>query len=216
MDLINSRSYPLSSILSLTFILSFLIGCSPQPETPSSSISPTTTSAESPVSASPSASPALSSSSDNANVNFAEIIGTTADGWLPKAIKGTNLKKGMTPEEVGKAVPGAEKVSEFGFSEVMVKDIPGVQKYEFYFAKNDSGKPTKLEAVKLHLDPSLNNEQSYQKLIDALEKKYGKAKPEDIKKQLVSWVGPKFATAQLTKGTTQFDGYALNVSIPES
>lgn len=216
MDLINSRSYPLSQVLSLTFMLSFLIGCSPQQETPSSSLSPSTTSAESPVSASPSDSPTLSSSSDNAKVNFAEIIGTTADGWLPKVIKSTNLKKGMTPEAVGKAISGAEKVSEFGFSEVMVKDIPGIQKYEFYFAKDDSGKPTKLEAVKLHLDPSLNNEQSYQKLIDVLEKKYGKAKPEDIKKQLVSWVGPKFATVQLTKGTTQFEGYALNVSIPES
>lgn len=215
MDLRNSRSKPLLPIFSLAFIFSFLIGCSPQQETPSSSLSPTTTSAESPVSASPSDSPTLSSSSDNAKVNLAEIIGTTADGWLPKVIKNLNLKKGMTPEEVGKAMPGAEKISDFGFSEVTA-NTPGIQKHEFYFAKNDSGKPTKLESVKLHLDPSLNNEQSYQKLIDVLVKKYGPAKPEDIKNQIVTWVGPKFATVQLTKGTTSFEGYALNVSIPES
>jgi hypothetical protein len=144
------------------------------------------------------------------------MIGTTADGWLPKVLKSTNLKKGMKPEEVAKAIPGAEKVSEFGFAEVMVKDVPGLQKYEFYFAKDDSGKPTKLEGVKLQFDPALNNEKSYQELVDVLVKKYGEAKPEDIKQQLVTWVGPKFATAQLTKGTTQFEGYVLNVSIPES
>ncbi|NEQ25537.1 MAG: hypothetical protein F6K28_42045 [Microcoleus sp. SIO2G3] len=210
------NSYSLSQILSLTFILSSLIGCSLPQETSSSSLNPTTTSAASPVSASPSDTPASSSSSDSTNVKFAKMIGTAADGWLPKVIKSTNLKKGMTPEEVGKAVPGAEKVSEFGFSEVMVKDIPGLQNYEFYFAKDDADKPTKLEAVKLHLDPALNNEQSYQKLIDVLVKKYGAAKPEEIKEQVVTWVGPEFSTVQLTKGLTPFEGYALNVSIPKS
>lgn len=212
----NLHDNPLSSILSLTFILSLLIGCSPQQQTPSNSVSPTATSTPSTASASPSSSPTLPSPSDNAKVNLAEIIGTKADGWFPKVIKGFNLKRGMTPEEVGKAIPGAEKISDFGFSEVAVKDVPGLQKYEFYFAKNDSNQPTKLESVRLHFDPSLNNEESYQKLIDVLVKKYGEAKPEDIQKQIVTWVGPKFATVQLTKGTTQFDGYMLNVTIPES
>ena len=217
MDFRNSRTSLFSQILCLTLVFSFLAGCSQQQgtDTSSNSSNPSDTSAASPGGESKAESNASQPSTDPAKVDFTEMIGTTADGWMPKVLKDTNLKKNMKPEEVGKAIPGAEKTSEFGFSEAMVKDVPGLQKYEFYFAKDDSGKPTKLEAVKLHFDPTLNNEESYKKLVDALVKKYGEAKPEDIEKQLITWVGPEFATAQLTKGTTQFEGYALNVSIPE-
>ncbi len=206
-----------------------LTACTQQQDTTSTSASPTSTpavnstaespastTASSPTSESPSDSATSSASSDKGEANLAEMIGTTQDGWIPKVLKSANFKEGMTPEEVGKTIPGAEKVSEYGFSEVTVADVPGLQKYEFYFAKDDAGKPTKLMSIRLHLDPSLNNPESYKKLVDVLVKKYGEAKPEDIEKQLITWVGPEFATIQLTKGTTNFEGYVLNVSVPKS
>lgn len=115
------------------------------------------------------------------------------------------------PDAVGKIIPGAERVSEFGFSQTAVQNVPGLKQYEFYFAKDSSGKPTQLQAVKLQFDPALNS--AYPDLVNVLSSKYGAVKPEDVQKQIIVWVGPEFVTAQLTKQVTALGGYELNVSL---
>lgn len=144
-----------------------------------------------------------------AKEQFTAILGTKQDGWLPKVISGRGLKKGLTPAMTGKIIPGAEQVSEFGFSKVAVQDIPGLKQYEFYYAKN--GEAAQLESVKLQFDPNLN--EAYADLVEATTQKYGAAKPEDIEQQTIVWVGSDFVTAQLTKPLTRFDGYELNISL---
>lgn len=147
----------------------------------------------------------------NAKEQLKAILGTQQEGWLPKVLAGKGLKKGLTPAATGKIIPGAEQVSEFGFSKVAVQNTTALKQYEFYFAKDSTGKPTQLQAVKLQFDPALN--QAYPDLVKVLSDKYGAVKPEDVQKEIIVWVGPEFVTAQLTKQVTDFGGYELNVSL---
>ena len=153
---------------------------------------------------------AANQSKGTAKEQFTAIVGTQAEGWLPKVLAGKGLKKGLTPAATGKIIAGAEQVSKFGFSKVTVQNIPGLKQYEFYYAQDSSSKPTQLEAVKLHFDPALS--QAYPDLVQVLSSKYGAVKPEDVNEQILVWVGPDFVTAQLTKQLTDFGGYELNVS----
>src|SRR5262245_27458995 len=79
-------------------------------------------------------------------------LGTKKDGWTPKVL--AKLKRGMKPEEAGQVFPGAENISQYGFSKVPVADIPGLVAFEFYFAKDKTGKPSDLHSVKMHFDGS--------------------------------------------------------------
>ena len=146
----------------------------------------------------------------NAKEKFLAILGTRKDGWLPKVLIGKNLKKGLTPEEAGKVIPGSEKVSDLGFSKVTAQDISGLKNYEFYYTRDNTGK-FKLNGIKLYFDPSVN--QSYQDLVSVLVSKYGEVNPEDVKKQILAWVIPEFKTAQLMKEPTDFGSYVLNVDL---
>ncbi|MGD2183122.1 hypothetical protein [Lusitaniella coriacea] len=147
--------------------------------------------------------------------DIAGVIGTKEEGWMPKVLADKNLKENMTPEETGKVIPGAEEVSEFGFSEVQVEDVPEIQKYEFYFEKDEAGKPNKLKNVKLVFDPTLNGKITYEELAKILAVKYGEVSSGDIEKEIVTWVGPDFSTAQFTKGLNDFEGYSFQISVPE-
>jgi len=89
------------------------------------------------------------------------------------------------------------------------KDVPGLKRYEFYYAKG--GSAPQLESVRLTFDPMLN--QASPDLVKVLSSKYGEAKPEDVKKQIIVWVNPDFLTAQLTKQVTDLGAYELNVSL---
>ncbi len=155
-----------------------------------------------------------SNSKTNAPTNdkekFLAILGTQKDGWLPKILIGKNLKKGLSPEDAGKVIPGAEKVSDLGFSKVSTQDISGLKNYEFYYTRDNTGK-FKLNGIKLYFDPSIN--QSYQDLVSVLVSKYGEVNPEDVKKQILVWVTPEFKTAQLMKEPTDFGSYVLNVDL---
>lgn len=157
---------------------------------------------------------ASTSSNANAPTNdkekFLAILGTQKDGWLPKVLMGKNLKKGLTPEEAGKVIPGSEKVSDLGFSKVAAQDISGLKNYELYYTRDNTGK-FKLNGIKLYFDPNVN--QSYQDLVSVLVSKYGEVKPEDVKKQILVWVTPEFKTAQLMKEPTDFGSYVLNVDL---
>lgn len=185
----------------------------PNPAT-SPTISPITGSEAKPTNTVPTvADSANGAANSTATEELTAILGTQADGWLPKVLAQQGLERGLTPAATGKIIPGAEQVSNYGFSKVKVNTIPGLKQYEFYYAQDSSGKPTKLEAVKLHFDPALNS--AYPDLVKVLSDKYGAVKPEDLKQQTLVWVGPGFVTAQLTKQVTDFGGYELNVSLEQ-
>ncbi|NJK40249.1 MAG: hypothetical protein HC934_00755 [Acaryochloridaceae cyanobacterium SU_2_1] len=65
-------------------------------------------------------------------------------------------------------------------------------------------------------DPALKKAYSYEDLAQAFAKKYGKADAEEIKKKIVTWVGPDFVTAQLTDSITALEGYQFQVVVPKS
>jgi hypothetical protein len=147
----------------------------------------------------------------SAKDQFTAIIGTLQDGWTPQVLVGKGLKQGLTPTAAGKIIPGAEKVSQYGFSKVKVENVPGLKEYEFYYAQNASSKTLELKSVRLKFDPALN--EAYPDLVKVASAKYGPAKPEDVKNQIISWVGPEFITAQITKPPLAMSGYELNVDL---
>ena len=127
--------------------------------------------------------------------------------WVPPAF--SKLKFAMTPDDAGKVIPGAEKISEFGFSNVTVTDTPGVSKYGFYFAKK-GGKPIELQSVKMMFDPALSGDDFWATLKKECIAKYG---PTDEKEKILTWIGPGFTPAQLTQGLSD-EGYTLDVTLP--
>ncbi len=145
--------------------------------------------------------------------DLGQLIGTKDDGWAPRALSG--LKRGMTPEQAGKAMAGGEKVSEYGFSKVKPGNVSGVADYELYFDKKDgAGPPVDLHSITIHFDPRLNDEKEFwDALVKTCVAKYGEAKPADIEKKLITWIGPGFVSAQLGKGYTPAEGYQLKVSL---
>ncbi|MBI4784559.1 MAG: hypothetical protein HY785_25080 [Oscillatoriophycideae cyanobacterium NC_groundwater_1537_Pr4_S-0.65um_50_18] len=197
-----------AGLLTLCVAIVMLGGCTTL-KTPSSASPDGSISKSSP--ASPQTETETAAANRSAKEQFVAILGTQQEGWLPKVLAGRGLKKGLTPAATGKIIPGAEQVSEFGFSKVAVQDIPGLKQYEFYYAGN--GEAAQLESVKLQFDPNMNED--YSDLVEATTQKYGAAKPEDIEQQAIVWVGSNFVTAQLTKPLTSFDGYELNISLPK-
>lgn len=191
-------------ILSLAIVSLSACTLSDRPSSSKSSTSPS-------INSSPVANPS-STSNSTPTEQFTAILGSRADGWLPKVLAERGLKKGLTADAVGKIIPGAEQASEYGFSKVSVTTIPGLKQYEFYYTK-DSSNTLRLESVKLYFDPALN--QAYPDLVKVLSNKYGDTIPEDVEQQSIVWVGPGFVTAQLTKSVTDFGGYELSVSLEE-
>jgi hypothetical protein len=130
---------------------------------------------------------------------------------FPKYWLGKGLKQGLSPAQAGKIIPGAEKVSEYGFSKISVSNVPGLKRYEFYYGNDSSGKLAPLQSVKLEFDPAMNK--AYPDLVKVLTSKYGDASPEDVKKEMIVWVNSDLLTAQLTKPLAEFGGYQLNLSL---
>lgn len=160
----------------------------------------------------------LASSANSGKVDLAAIIGSEDDGWLPKALSEYDFKRGMSPEEVGEILPGAEKISKFGFSEVPAKGFPGVDKYKFSYLKdkNDPEEKRTLYSISLLFDPAIKKDHPYDKVALAFAEKYGEVEPEKIEKKIVTWVGPNFATAQLTNSINKFEGYEFKIVVPKS
>ncbi|MGB3692320.1 MAG: hypothetical protein WBG70_23425 [Spirulinaceae cyanobacterium] len=146
---------------------------------------------------------------------IAAIIGTTQESWLPKVIADKDLKRGMNPEEVSKVLPGAEEVSQFGFSEIRVEDVPGLQKYELYFSKNNAGEPQNLRSIQLVFDPSLKNELSFAEMAKEVAKKYGEYRETITEGEVSSyyWIGPELSPVTLDNFGGDFAGYKLNVTL---
>lgn len=160
----------------------------------------------------------LASASNSSTIKLSTIIGTMEDGWLPKAVTKYNLQRGMSPEEVGKIIPGAEKISKFGFSEVPAKDVPGVDKYKFSFLKDkkDPDQKQTLYSISLLFDPAIKKNLPYEKVALAFAEKYGEVTSDKIERRIVTWGGPKYATAQLTHSINKFEGYEFKIVIPKS
>lgn len=162
--------------------------------------------------------PGLASAQEGAAPSEADLlksIGTKKDGWSPVVTK--KLKAKMTPEETAKIFPGADKVSEFGFVEVPAEGAPGLAKIKFYFAKDKkTNKPTNLQSVTLIYDSKLTEAPGfYDALVKVTQAKYGKIKKKEmIEKKLITWVGPRFKIAQLSKFPERGgDVFQLNVSL---
>ncbi len=146
---------------------------------------------------------------------IAAILGTKQDSWLPKVIAQKDLKRGMNPEEVSKVLPGAEKVSEFGFSQVKVQDVPGLQSYELYFAKNSAGEPKHLQSILLVFEPDLKAELSFAEMAQEVAKKYGEYRATVTEGEVSSylWIGPELNPVTLEDFDGNFEGYKLNVTL---
>ena len=159
----------------------------------------------------------LSTASNSSTINLSAIIGTMEDGWLPKVVTKYNLQRGMSPEEVGKIMPGAEKISKFGFSEVPARGVPGVDKYKFSFLKDkkDPDQKRTLYSISLLFDPAIKKDLPYDKVALAFAEKYGEVTSEKIAQKIVTWGGPKYATAQLTHSINKFGGYEFKIVIPK-
>lgn len=156
------------------------------------------------------------SSTSSSKIDLAAIIGTDDNEWLPQVIAQYQLQRGMSPEDVGKILPGAERISEFGFSEVVTKDVPGINKYKFSFLKEKKNSDQKqaLYSISLLFDPSLKADLPYDKIALAFAEKYGEIDSDKIDQKIVTWVGPHFATAQLTNSVKKFEGYEFKIVIP--
>ncbi len=141
-----------------------------------------------------------------------QILGSKADGWSPKAIAA--FQEGMTPEEAEKVMTGAGKISQYGISKVKGTGVPLVVKYEFHFlSRQKDGPRDRLYSVTIHFDPVLNDDKEfYDALVRATTAKYGSVKPQDVEKKLLTWIGPDFASAQLSKLPGEWDGYHLKVT----
>ncbi len=125
------------------------------------------------------------------------FLGTRKE-WAPRCVAG--LKRGMTPEEAGRVVPGADKISEYGI--VSLAPPPeakalGVDKMEVHYLDDDS-KQKRLYGVDFVFDTQASEDEAlYGALVKALVGKYGKAPADAVAKKLVTWIGPNSAMTQI-------------------
>lgn len=88
-----------------------------------------------------------------------------------------DLKKGMSPEEIGKLYPAVldPAVAKYAFREIAVNDIPGVRALKFYFPE----KSGKLEQATIIFRRSASQKADSDALYDYLVAKYGAKKREE-------------------------------------
>jgi hypothetical protein len=132
----------------------------------------------------------------NGSPDLRPIIGTD-DAWAPTVF--TGVRAGMSPEEVGKVIPGAEKVSKFGISNVPVKNVAGVDGYQLSFQDG------KIYSGTVQFKRSLKSGEFYAYLVNATTNKYGDAKPDEVKKKLITWVDSRFRMAQASWFVDHFE-----------
>lgn len=149
----------------------------------------------------------LSGPKDAKGVDLARLFGTKADGWsLPPFAK---LKEDMTPAEVGKIIPGGDKLDEYGFVEIKKTDVKGVAMYKLSY--QDAGGKKGLKFVAIWFDPAFTDEPFWNALVDHLKQKLT-ADMTDHGGHHVQWVGPGFVSWSLSKGITH-EGYELETAI---
>lgn len=143
-------------------------------------------------------------------------VGKKKAVWSPTPF--AKLKKGMTPPEVAKVLPGADQVSQYGFVKVKAEGCAGASEFELYFARDKkTQQPTQLQSVRILFDAAHTDDPAfYDRLVKVLVAKYGRVrKKEQIEKKLITWVNRKFKLAQLSVKSNFRGGsqYQLNVSL---
>lgn len=96
-----------------------------------------------------------------------------------------DLKKGMTPDDVGKLYPAIldPEVAKFAFREIPINDIPGVRALKFYFPEKEGT----LAEASILFRKSASRPADFDALYDYLVKKLGANK----KSEHVYWRNPK-------------------------
>ena len=149
----------------------------------------------------------LSGPKDAKGVDLAKLLGTKADGWtVPPFAK---LKEDMTPAEVGKIIPGAEKIDTYGFAEVKKTDVKGVDLYKFSY--QDAGGKKGLKFATIQFDPKLTDEPFWVALVSHLKDKLA-VDMTDHGGHHINWIGPSMNLWSLSKGITH-EGYELQIAV---
>ena len=149
----------------------------------------------------------LSGPKDAKGVDLAKLLGTKADGWtVPPFAK---LKEDMTPAEVGKIIPGAEKIDAYGFAEVKKTDVKGVDLYKFSYL--DAGGKKALKFATIQFDPKLTDEPFWVALVSHLKDKLA-VEMTDHGGHHINWIGPSMSLWSLSKGITH-EGYELQIAV---
>jgi hypothetical protein len=149
----------------------------------------------------------LSGPKDAKGVDLDKLLGTKADGWsLPPTAK---LKEDQTPAEVGKLLPGGEKIDEYGFSEIKPTNVKGVAMYKLSY--QDSNGKKGLKFISILFDPAMTDEPFWNALVDHLQKKLA-VDMTDHGDHHVQWIGPGFLSWSLSKGITH-EGYELQTAV---
>lgn len=140
--------------------------------------------------------------------DFEPLIGTRDEGFAPRwALR---LKRGLTPAEAGKILPGAERVSEFGFAEVRLREPKGLAWVKLYFT--DGGKS--LASVTMYLEPRLNGPDTWRALRQAAIDKWGPLRKEDPGKHLLLWFDLERGSVTINEGLTEREGYNIAFQFP--
>jgi serine/threonine protein kinase len=162
---------------------------------------------------SPSQATTDSPSKEEAIAQVQAIIGTRTDGWSPLVLKGIPLQDNLLPTEVDQLMPGGGNISDYGFSEILVSDIPGLWKYRFSYPEDSDGQ-RRLYSLSLFFDPALRGHFSFEEFAELLATKYGELEPGEVDDGIVIWSGPDSASATLTDGINDFDPFELNITFP--
>jgi len=129
-----------------------------------------------------------------------KLLGTKADGWLPKPF--TGLKKNMTPAQAAKVLPGADKLSGSS-ADILVKDERGVAKYRLRYVDR------KLFAGEIWFLPALHNKAFHDTLVAAATQKWGP--PRSSTDLSVIWFSE---TTQMATVSDNFDdGYKIDIQM---
>ncbi|MFO0549035.1 MAG: hypothetical protein U0271_11650 [Polyangiaceae bacterium] len=136
------------------------------------------------------------------------LLGTRAEGYAPRWV--TRFSRGLTPDAAGKILPGAERVSEFGFAEVRVREPKGLARVKLYF----TDKGTSLANVAMLLEPRLNGPDTWKALRQAAIEKWGPSIKEDPSKHHLIWFELERGTVTVSEGISASDGYSIEFQFP--
>ena len=135
-------------------------------------------------------------------------LGTKKDGWTPKVL--AKLKRGMKPEEAGQVFPGAENISQYGFSKVPVTDIPGIVAFRVLL-RQEQGRCAERSAVRE--DPLRLRRGVRRAGADVRGEVRPRMEKGAVEKMLVIWINHKFRLATLSKSTDKGSRYALDIKM---
>jgi len=124
------------------------------------------------------------------------LLGDDA-AWAPAVFAG--IHAGMVPADAEKVIAGAGKVDKYGFSEVRVKGVAGVDSYRFYFQDG------KIDTATIRFKRSMRGDDFYAYLVKVAANKYGETKPEQVTKKLITWMDSSYRSAQLIWAGDHFD-----------